>query len=128
MRNLTSLGCSLLLALAGNPAVAETPQAGAPDAEAVLKALRSPDADERIAAGRALYDVTNLPATTAATLVEALGDRYSHVRAGSAAAAVRRDTALLREGDRPGRPLRPPSPWPAPTSSSAKANRRAAAA
>jgi HEAT repeat protein len=88
-KRLTPICCSLLLALAGDPAVAETPRAGAPDAEAVLKALRSPDADERIAAGRALYDVTNLPATAAGTLVEGLGDPYFYVRAGSAAALVR---------------------------------------
>jgi HEAT repeat protein len=60
-----------------------------PPAEEVLKALRSPDADERIAAGRALYDVANLPATAAGTLVEGLGDRYFYVRIGSAAALVR---------------------------------------
>jgi HEAT repeat protein len=85
----TFLSCSLLLALAGNLVAAEKPRTDAPAAEAVLKALRSPDADERIAAGRALHDVTNLPATAAATLVEALGDAYFYVRAGSAAALVR---------------------------------------
>jgi HEAT repeat protein len=82
---LTPICCSLLLAVAGNLVAAETP----PAAEAVLKALRSPDADERIAAGKALYDMTNLPATAAGTLVEGLGDRYFHVRIGSAAALVR---------------------------------------
>jgi HEAT repeat protein len=81
----TFLSCSLLLVLAGNLVAAETP----PAAETVLKALRSSDADERIAAGRALHDVTNLPATSAATLVEGMGDRYFCVRIGSAAALVR---------------------------------------
>jgi len=84
-KKLTPIWFGMLLALAGSLVAAETP----PAAETVLKALRSPDADERIAAGRALYDMTNLPVTAAGTLVEGLGDPYFHVRIGSAAALVR---------------------------------------
>ena len=89
MKKLTPICCWLALALAGNLCAAEHPRYGAQDADALLKSLRSPVASERIAAGRALRGVTNMPETAVATLVEALGDDYFYVRAGSAAAISR---------------------------------------
>lgn len=89
MRKLTPLCCGLLLALAVSLCAAETPRSGVQDMDALLKSLRSPVASERIAASRALHGVTDIPETAVATLVEALGDDYFDVRAGSAAALVR---------------------------------------
>lgn len=89
MKKLTPLGCGLLLTLVGTLSAAEPPRGGVQDVDGLLKSLRSPVASERIAAGRALDGVTNIPETAVTTLVEALGDDYFHVRAGSAATLVR---------------------------------------
>jgi HEAT repeat protein len=60
-----------------------------PDAESLLKMLRSPIVGERIEAGRALRGITNLSAGAAAVLVDAMGDAYYDVRAGAAEALFR---------------------------------------